>query len=509
MRLVIAHLVHESNSFSPVRTSWESFGPAGPHVGDDAHRAMVGTRTGIGGLIDVAVGAGAEIVVPLAAYALPSRPVDLDAFERFCSIILDSVAKGCDGVLLDLHGAMIVEDGLEDGDGELLARIRKHFPKMPVGVSLDLHANVTKQMISHCDVIAGYSTYPHVDMYETGVRAANTFIKFLRGEVNPIMTFQPIPILAQTLKMNTSEGAMKDFSQAARDAEKIPGVLCASSFGGFPMADIQDAGASVVVVTDGKPDLGIKICEEIANDVWEKRSDLIWSSEPLDISLERAKSCLQGPILLIDHADNCASGGTQDVMMILREAIDCGISSIAVGPIRDPQAVAQLIDAGVGAKITVEIGGKTNMPAINREGKPLTLTGIVKAITEGTYIIKGPQLTGVKALMGRSVAFESEHATLIVTERLQEPWDLGVFTSLGVDPFDFKYIMLKSRMYFRPVFAPIAKAIIYCDGDGVTSSNNEKFDYRNIRRPIYPLDLETTFVANPTSCKKGKLHGNV
>ena len=106
--------------------------------------------------------------------------------------------------------------------------------------------------------------------------------------------------------------------------------------------------------------------------------------------------------------------------------------------------------------------------------------------------------------MGSSVAFETEHATLIVTERLQEPWDFGVFTSLGVDPLDFKYIMLKSRMYFRPVFGPVAEAIVYCDGDGVTSSNNEKFDFKNIRRPIFPLDVKATFTANPILCKQGK-----
>jgi microcystin degradation protein MlrC len=465
---------------------------------------MVNTKTGIGGMIDVAIDAGAEIVVPLAAYALPSRPVELDAFERFSEIILQSIATGCDGVLLDLHGAMIVGGGLDDGDGELLARIRHGNPNIPIGISLDLHANVTEQMVSHCDVIAGYNTYPHIDMYETGVRAASTFIKFLRGEVNPIIAFQQVPILAQTLKMNTSEGAMKVFSEAAQNAEKMPGVLCASSFGGFPMADIQDAGSSVVVVTDGEPELASKVCTNIASSAWQHREDLIWASEPLDVSLERAKSLQQGPILLIDHADNCASGGTQDVMMVLREAIERGISSIAVGPIRDPQAVTQLIEAGVGTTNTLEIGGKMDMPAIQRKGNPLKLTGVVKAITDGTYTIKGPQLTGVKALMGRSVAFETPEATLIVTERLQEPWDLGVFTSLGVDPLDFKYIMLKSRMYFRPVFAPLATAIIYCDGDGVTSSNNEKFNFKKVRRPIYPLDTEAKFIANPILSKQGK-----
>ena len=148
-------------------------------------------------------------------------------------------------------------------------------------------------------------------------------------------------------------------------------------------------------VTDWEQVFGIQMWTERDNDAWINREDMIWSSEPLSVSLERAKSLKQGPVLLIDHADNCASGGTQDVMMVLREAIDRGISSIAVGPIRDPQAVAEMIKAGVGQRITLEIGGKFDMPAIQRKGQPLKLTGIVKAITDGDEVSKGHQPNGV------------------------------------------------------------------------------------------------------------------
>ncbi len=175
-------------------------------------------------------------------------------------------------------------------------------------------------------------------------------------------------------------------------------------------------------------------------------------------------------------------------MTTLREALQQGLTNIGVGPIRDPEAVDTLITAGIGAKLTVMIGGKTDLPAINHVGEPLELTGTVKNITDGEYTITGPQFTGVRASMGRSVLFDIGDAEIVVTEKLQEPWDTGVFTSVGIDPTKKKYLLLKSRMYFRPVFLPIAKHSVYCAGVGVGSSDWTMFNYKHIRRPIYPLD---------------------
>lgn len=501
MRLVLAHFLHESNSFSPVPTPWEAFGPNGPHLGAAAISAMTGTRTPVGAFLDAASEWGAEVDLAIAGYASPSAPVDRVAFERACDLILEAIGRGCDGILLDLHGAMIVEGGLDDGDGELLRRVRAAAPEVPIGVALDLHANVTPTMVSNCDIIAGYHTYPHIDMYETGERVASAFIRLVRGEVRTNMALQQIPVLAQTLKMNTSEGAMHAFVSAAKAAERLPDVLCASAFGGFPMADIHDAGSSSVVVTDGNPELARRTAAAISLVAWEQRDDLIWHDSDLATSIATAKAASDRPILLIDHADNCASGGTQDVMTVLREALSQGLSSIAVGPIRDPEAVGQLIAAGVGAEIELPVGGKLDMPSIGLKGKPLVLRGVVRAITDGQYTITGPQLTGVRAYMGRTAVLETPDATLVVTERLQEPWDMGVFTSVGIDPTRFRYIMLKSRMYFRPVFLPIASRAIYCSGEGVTSSDHRRFRYERLRRPIFPIDENAHYPANDETAR--------
>ncbi len=493
MKFVIAQMEHETNTFSPVPTPWESFGPNGAYLGADAFRAMKGTRTPIGAFIDLAEKEGAEIVTPVAGFAYPSGPVDPAAYDRFCALICDAVAKGCDAIFLDLHGAMVVKDRTGDGEGTLLEKVRAAAPDTPIAVSLDLHANLTEEMVANCDVIAGYKTYPHIDMYETGELAGSILLRYLKGEVKPVMVWGNVPILAQTLKMNTDEGAMKDYANAARQVQR-DGALAASAFGGFPMADIPQAGMSTVVVTNGNRAAAETARDHILSVAWSQKEDFIWRDEPLEQAIANAKQMGQakqmseGPILLLDHPDNCATGATQDTMHVLKEALRQGLSDIAVGPIRDPEAVDILIKAGVGTQVTLPVGGKMDMPAINRKGEPLELTGVVRAITDGEYTITGPQFTGVRAMMGRTVVFATDAAEIVITERLQEPWDVGVFTSVGIDPTRKKYLLLKSRMYFRPVFLPIAKGAVYCDGVGVGSSDWTMFNYEHLRRPIYPLD---------------------
>jgi microcystin degradation protein MlrC len=493
MKFVIAQMEHETNTFSPVPTPWESFGPNGAYLGADAFRAMKGTRTPIGAFIDLAEKEGAEIVTPVAGFAYPSGPVDPAAYDRFCDLICDAVAKGCDAIFLDLHGAMVVKDRTGDGEGTLLEKVRAAAPDTPIAVSLDLHANLTEEMVANCDVIAGYKTYPHIDMYETGELAGSILLRYLKGEVRPVMVWGNVPILAQTLKMNTDEGAMKDYANAARQVQR-DGALAASAFGGFPMADIPQAGMSTVVVTNGDRAAAETARDYILSVAWSQKEDFIWRDEPLEQAIANAKQMGQakqtreGPILLLDHPDNCATGATQDTMHVLKEALRQGLSDIAVGPIRDPEAVDILIKAGVGTQVTLPVGGKMDMPAINRKGEPLELTGVVRAITDGEYTITGPQFTGVRAMMGRTVVFATDAAEIVITERLQEPWDVGVFTSVGIDPTRKKYLLLKSRMYFRPVFLPIAKGAVYCDGVGVGSSDWTMFNYEHLRRPIYPLD---------------------
>jgi microcystin degradation protein MlrC len=490
MKFVIAQVQHETNTFSPIPTPWESFGEKGPLIGRDAYDALRGTNVPMAAFLDLAEKEGAEVVTPVAAWANPSGPVDGAAYDRICALVCDAVRDGCDAIFLDLHGAMVVGGRADDGEGTLLERIRAIAPRTPIAVSLDLHANVTDRMVRNCTVIAGYKTYPLVDQYDSGELAGSLLLRAMKGEIRPVMAWGNRPLLAHTLRQNTDEGGMRDFVEAARAAQ-ARGMLAATAFGGFQQADIHDAGVSAVVVANGDRAAAQAACEAILDTAWRRKEDFIYRGRPLAEALAEARrlgDSSGGPVLLLDHADNCASGATQDSMHVLREALRAGLSGIGVGPIRDPEAVARMVEAGIGNRVTLAVGGKVDMPAIGRKGEPMQLTGTVRNVTDGEYTITGPQFTGMRCFMGRTAVLDTGSAQVVVTERNQEPWDRGVFESVGIRPEKQRYLLLKSRMYYRPVFLPIAKGAVLCDGVGVASSDWRQFEYRKIRRPIYPLD---------------------
>ena len=193
-------------------------------------------------------------------------------------------------------------------------------------------------------------------------------------------------------------------------------------------------------------------------------------------------------MLLLDHSDNCMSGGTCDTMDVLEAALAHGLTDIAVGPLCDPEAVRILAQAGGGAELEVPLGNKIPLASIGVRKEPIVLRGMVRGVTDGQYTVTGPTYTGMRCSMGRSVHFDIGAAQIVVTERTPEPWDMGVFSSVGLDPIRHRFMLLKSRMYCRPVFGPLSAALIECDSAGVTSSDYAVFPFRNVHRPVYPLD---------------------
>lgn len=490
MRLVIARVNHETNAFSPVPTPLAAFEP---RWNDAAHAAARGSRTAMGAFLDLAAEAGADVRTPLFAMANPSGPVDDNAYEAMADVIVDAVARGCDGVLLDLHGAMVTQSR-EDGDGDLLARVRAAAPGVPIGVALDLHGNVTQRMIDSADVIVGFKTYPHVDMHETGAHAGRLLLRMLAGEIRPRLAWSRPPLMTHTLRSATAHGPMQRAVHAARDAER-EGMLGASVFAGFALSDTSAPCLSVVTMADGDVMRASACAERIARDAWDARDGFVYASEPLDASMRRARELANGPgsgpVLLLDHGDNCMSGGTCDDMDVLRAALAHGLDGILAGPICDPEAVARMIDAGQGARLRVQIGNKRPLVSLGIRKTPLALEGVVKTIGDGCFTVTGPIYTGQPVAMGRTVVFVAGTVRLVLVERTQEPLDLGVFTCAGEAATRSRYLLLKSRMYCRPVFEPLAKGVVECDGRGVTSSDYSLFPFRRVVRPVYPLDTDT------------------
>jgi microcystin degradation protein MlrC len=486
LRAVIAMMQHETNTFSPVPTPLSRFGSPNVPTGKEAYRRFKGTGTGLGAFLDAAEAAGMEIETPIAANAAPSGPVEAAAYEQMCDAICAAIVKGCDVCFLDLHGAMVTES-TDDGEGTLLKRIRQLAPDLPIAVSLDLHANLTDEIVQNCTVLVGYKTYPHLDMYETAAHAARIMLQALKATVTPVMRWGQRPILAQTLRMGHDDRPMGPLLARAR-AEEANGLLAASVFGGFPLADIRQAGLSVVTVADGSHVEAEAACERLLAAAWQEKAEWIFKAEPLAASIARAKSLADGPIILLDHADNAASGGTQDVMAVLKEALDQGLQDIAMFGICDPEAVAAMEAVGVGKEISLDLGGKSDMPAIGMTGQPLRLIGRVRAVTDGNFAITVPMGRGTIASLGKTAVLDTGRAQIVVCSRHTEPYDLGCFRSVGIEPTAKRYLILKSRIHYRAGFRDIAKHEIPCNGLGVTSSDNSLFAFKKVRRPIYPLD---------------------
>jgi microcystin degradation protein MlrC len=476
MKLLIAMMKHETNTFSPVPTPLARFGHGpGPLYAEAAIGAYRGTGSGLGAYLDLAEREGAKVVLPIAAGAPPSRPVEDAAFEHIAGIICDAVAKrGLDGIMLDLHGAMVTES-FEDGEGELLRRIRALDPDTPIAVSLDMHANLYDAIVDNATVVTGYRTYPHIDTYDTARRAGEILLRAISGEIRPVMAWGNVPMLPHVMRQGSDDHPNKELQAraAAMDAE---GALAASLFTGFPHADIANAGLSAVVVADGDRALAENLRDELLDRAWVDREDFVYPLEPLEQSLARAKSLEppgpgEGPIVLLDHYDNCASGGTMDTTAVLAAILRAGMEDVAAFAICDPEAVQQAIAAGIGNEVALTIGGKMAMPAIPGESRPLAVTGTVKTISNGRFRNKGPMGRGVQMDMGPSVVLDIGSVEIALISRHVEPNDINCLLSLGIDPMQKRFVMLKSRIHWRAGLGSVAKAVVECAGIGVCTSD--------------------------------------
>ncbi|MFO1315837.1 MAG: M81 family metallopeptidase [Burkholderiales bacterium] len=494
-RYVIALIKHETNTFSPLATPLASFGHGeGPAFGAAARARFEGTNTPMAAYLDLARSESADVVTPVAAESWPSNKASRATFEALVRPLEDAVRAGCDAVLLDLHGAMVIED-CDDAEGEIVQRIARIAPGLPIAVTLDYHTNLSGTLVDNATVITGYRTYPHVDMYEAGMRTGRILAGALDGTIEPVMAWGWKPLLASVMRHAPEDGPSGDILAFARRMEADGTVLAATLLPSFPHADTPHTGLSAIVVADarrgGREDARA-VCAHMLDVAWERRAEYVFRAPPLSESVARAKALglanPGAPVLLIDHCDNCGSGGAQDVMAVVAQILEQQLDDVAIAPIRDPQAVAAMVDAGVGQRVRLALGGHTDMPAIGLAGAPLAVEGRVQAITDGTFTLTGPMYTGIRTHLGRTGVLDTGRAQILVTERPHEPFDVGVFTHAGIDPRKKRYVMLKSRIHYRAGFRPIASHIVECAGAGVTNADLSVYPYRKLVRPIFPLD---------------------
>ncbi|MDC0238202.1 M81 family metallopeptidase [Gammaproteobacteria bacterium] len=492
MRIVIAQMSHETNTFSPVITDLTRFsgGRKRPLQGDDAINIYRNTASCIGGYLAVAEELDGDIHIPIAAGAAPSGPVEDDAYEYIATQILGAVSR-CDVLMLDLHGAMVTRSH-DDGEGELLRRIRAIAPDLPIAVSLDMHANIFPDMVDLATVVTGYHTYPHVDMFETAERAARVLIATVENQVDPTLAWGNNPMLPHVMRQGTDDFPNRELQLRALEMEK-EGALAVSLFTGFPHADIPQAGLSVVVATDNDMELAERLRDELLESAWNERSAFVYKVEPLDLSVAKAKQLgstqqAKGPVVLLDHYDNTASGGTMDTTDVLKEVLRQELDDVAVCAIYDPEAVNAMIDAGIGNTVTLSLGGKLPMPALSRISQPVEVQGRVRLISDGLFPTTIAMGRGLTTNMGKTAVLSTGSVDIMVVSRHFEPVDPGCFRCVGIEPTTRRFLLLKSRIHYRVGFRDIAREIVECAGLGVCTSDYSEIHFERVRRPIYPLD---------------------
>ena len=502
---IIALIKHETNTFSPIPTPLEKFGHgAGPAFGRAARECFEGTATPMAAFIDIAMREGAQIITPVAAESWPSAACTRATFEQLVQPLEDALAEakrhgGCDAIFLDLHGAMVVDDQ-PDAEGEILTRLRRIDANVPIAVTFDYHTNLSPVTVQCATVITGYKTYPHVDMYEAGQLAGEILMNAIKGRVKPVLKWGWLPIVPSIMRHAPEDGPSGDILTLARAAETRGDVLAATLLPAFAHADTPFTGISVVVVGDAMKPQGeanaARLCEAMLRIARERQSEYAYQRTALAESVTRARTlgnaphraADQGPVLLIDHCDNCGSGGTQDVMMVVEEILRQGLDDVAIAPIRDPDAVQKMIAAGVGNNVTLQLGGKTDMPSVNLTGRPITISGKVKTITDGEIVFQGPMYTGLKSHLGPTAVLEVSgtqgRVEIVVTSLHHEPFDLVIFRHCGIEPARKRFIMLKSRIHYRAGFKPIASHIVECQGEGVTSADLSVYRYQHVKADL-------------------------
>ena len=488
-RVVIGMISHETNSFSPIRTDRERFSQRSLVFGADVLRAASGTRTGIGGYVDAA-GPEVELVPALAAAAVPSGLVTRDAHEELLGALLQTLETtlrspgGLDGVALCLHGAMVVE-GIDDGEGDILRRVRETVGSdIPVVATLDLHANMTPQMVENADALFGYDTNPHVDGYERALEAYAALEDIWSGDFRPVMHLEKVAMMPPTINMRTAEGPMVELFELARRYETKPMVRNVSIFGGFPYTDVEFAGLSVLVMTDADEERASDIGRSIAERAWEIRHEFLKELTPPDLAIARAATAEEGPVILADVADNMGGGGSGDTTILLSALLEAGTRDVGFALIVDPEAVAQCVAAGPGERVALSLGGKV----APEHGAPVQCEGIVRVLTDGRFVNKGPMSTGVTTTLGRTARVDIDGIEVLITENRTAPNDPEVFRHAGIEPTDKHILVVKSRGHFRAAYEPFAAEIIEVDCPGFASPNLDHFEYVKLRRPIFPLD---------------------
>ena len=491
MRVAIASYGQETSSFSSVPTTVETFRLYGLFEGHEVLEECRGVGA-VGGFLEVMDEAAEWTALPLFhGWAGASGPVSAETFTWFVERLRAGLqqAMPCDALYFAMHGAAVAEQA-HDSEGHLLQIAREILgSEIPIIVSLDHHANLTATMVDCADALVAHRTQPH-DQEDTGRLSARLLLAIVRDGARPTTALRKIPLITHQEQFLTSGGPMKQWFDLAREIERRAGVLSASTLPMQPWLDVPEGGWAAAVVTDADRALADSLADELAACAWQLRDEFCrLNSVPAEAAVKRALAA-DGMSVITDGGDNIWGGGASDgtalLAEMLRHEMDGGLGLITI---IDPAAVETATHAGVGATVTLSVGGKLDP----NTGGPLEVTGRIAALGGGRM---EASLLGFPYYdVGRAALVEIGAVRLVVTEERGVSGNHpSLYQHFGIDVSQARVVVVKTVSNYQ-FYKPWLSRVIHADTPGATTSHLEDLSWRHLPRPIYPLDPETVFPA--------------
>jgi microcystin degradation protein MlrC len=486
-RIAVGGFLHETNTFAPTKATYDAFVHGGGfprmELGDSVLKNVRRINVGLAGFIEQAEIEGWDLVPTIFAAATPSAHVTDDAFERIATAMIDGLASAgkLDAVYLDLHGAMVTEHH-DDGEGEILARVRKVIgDDIPLVASLDLHANVTPEMVDHADALIAYRTYPHVDMADTGRACARHLGLLLQTKQRLAKAFRQSPFLIPISWQCTNDEPAKSIYQklAALQNEAVPTLSFAF---GFPAADFVHCGPSIFVYgrTQADADAAADAIAALIESHEDDFDGKIYSpDEGVRHAMELAKTATR-PIVIADTQDNPGAGGDSDTTGMLRALVRNNAQRAATGVMYDPQAARAAHEAGAGNSVTLALGGKSGIPG----DAPFKETFLVEKLSDGDFLAPGPFYGGRMMKMGPSACLRIGDVRIVVASHKTQLADQAMYRYVGIEPTEQAILVNKSSVHFRADFEPIAEKILICAAPGAMPANTADLAWTRLRPGI-------------------------
>ena len=482
-RVALAGFLHETNTFAPTKARMQDFVQGGGYMPLVRGKAMLtqgrGINLGISGAMAFGESAGWEMVPILWAGAIPSAHVSQDAYESISEEIISGIrnAGKLDGIFLDLHGAMVAEHE-DDGEGRLLARVRALVgPDVPIAAALDLHGNITHQMVDNADVLVGFRTYPHVDMGETGERAAAQLGSLMARGARFAKAFRRLPFLVpiawQSTRAQPAQGLYDLVAQSEGGA-----VASTSFFFGFPAADFPGCGPSVICYGDTQADADAA-ADRIEGAVRDAEPDLAGKTFDPDEGVREAMRLAEGahlPVIIADTQDNLGAGGDSNTTGMLKALVRQNARRAALGNMVDPKAAAAAHAAGEGAEIEIALGGFSGVPG----DSPFKARFTVETLSDGKLVASGPFYGGATLDMGPSACLRIGDIRVVVTTNKAQMADREMYRFVGIEPEEQAILVNKSSVHFRADFDSIAETILTCTAPGPMPVSPASLPFRNL-----------------------------